>query len=704
MTGAKIIDPTVSFMTIDILNRVMQAAGEPQKFYQQVTDELRELTGAKVVMVIGCRPNAVEGHRLLAVNPERRSNLFQKSWFGDLLSVCCRQPEADFLTPELVGTAINGHFAEEEFTLSLVVPLLAGRERMGSFLLLGLPEQKRMGVLRETLKPLGHTVGLLLKNIFLVEEQDRLLDERAKGLRESESRLSHAQRCAGFGVWEYDSAHEKLILTPAAWDILRLPPFEVSDLKSLLEQASSAEDLPLIETALQKTLQLKQPLDVEFRHRNNAERGQWLRLAGGWAEDATGSAGRLFGVFQDITERRVIEERLRHGEKLDAIGQLAGGIAHDFNNMLSGILGYADLLLHDLPPGSCRQLTEKIVTAAQRSAEVARKLLVIARKEKVKHGPCDLHQILRDVISLLGHTFDKRIIVTTELGAARATTFGDQSQLHNVFLNLALNARDAMPNGGHLVICTKEIRITNGLQMPASSPLTPGKYIVVTMTDSGSGMTDEVRRHLFEPFYTTKEPGKGTGLGLTVVLSTITQHQGAVTVDSSPGKGTTFTVYLPFVSGVELTPAELAAAVTVTPAAKGTVLVVDDEEIVRKLTTQMMKKLGYQVETCEDGLAAVEFCAEHGDRLQGVILDIAMPRMNGRDAFVEMRKRHPGLPVLFCSGYLMDTDLSDLMAQPKVGFLAKPFRQAELAAAVANLLHGPGPVTGATTKVPVQAG
>ncbi|HNV69897.1 MAG TPA: response regulator, partial [Candidatus Ozemobacteraceae bacterium] len=637
-------------------------------------------------------------HRLLSVNPDRSRSLFEQPWFTSLVDTFHVFSEPGYLDAQLVTEGIWTHLTESGFHISLVIPLFAAQERMGAILLLGLPEQKRMAVLRETLRPLSQIVGLLLKNILLVEEQDLMLDARARGLRESESRLSHAQRSAGFGVWELDTSHDRLILTSSAWDILRVPPSDAPDLKTLLEPVIMAEDFPLLDAALQRTLQLRQPLDVEFRIQQSGERCRWLRLAGGWSNERDGEKSQLFGVFQDVTERRDIEERLRHSEKLEAIGQLAGTIAHDFNNMLSGILGYADLLMQELPAGSHRQITEKIIGAAQRSADVARKLLLISRKEKVKMGTCDLHQILHDVIGLLGHSLDKRITVSEKLQAGGATTFGDQSQLQNVFLNLALNARDAMPDGGMLTISTADVRVTINTPISGPLPVAPGRYIAVSVSDTGCGMSAQVKKHLFQPFFTTKESGKGTGLGLTAVLSTVSQHQGAVTYESEAGTGTTFTVYLPFTSA-----AEVRVANDVEPRAvvvKGTVLVVDDEEIVRKLTTQMMKKLGYSVETCEDGQAAVEICSDHGQRFQAVILDIAMPRLNGRDAFVAIRQRHPELPVLFCSGYIMDTDLSDLLSQPAVGFLSKPFRQVDLAVAIAELLHRADPHQAISAKVP----
>jgi two-component system, cell cycle sensor histidine kinase and response regulator CckA len=395
--------------------------------------------------------------------------------------------------------------------------------------------------------------------------------------------------------------------------------------------------------------------------------------------DRQGHIAGVVLVFRDQTaEKRAAQQlhesetRLRQHEKLGAIGQLAGGVAHDFNNQLTGILGFAELLAARIrDPQQVRSL-DHIIQAALRSAELTKQLLSFARKGKVLSVPVRLHEVIHQVVALLSHSIDKRIRIVTFLEAQPDTVQGDPGQLQNALLNLALNARDAMPTGGELRFSTC---------ITAENP----SEIVLSVGDTGSGMDDETKRHLFEPFFTTKDPGKGTGLGLAAVYGAIQSHGGAIAVDSAIGRGTVFTLRLPLHHVKAEVQVEPVPAMQIGHAS---ILVVDDEDAVRHLLKEMLEGLGYRVSTCVDGIEAVERFRTDWRDIDLVILDLVMPRLGGSEVFAAMREIDPDLRVLLSSGFSLDGEAQAMLATGACGFIQKPFRSADLARQVTEILRG----------------
>jgi PAS domain S-box-containing protein len=381
--------------------------------------------------------------------------------------------------------------------------------------------------------------------------------------------------------------------------------------------------------------------------------------------------------------RRVAEERLRQAEKMEAIGRLAGGVAHDFNNQLVGIMGYAELLLGRLEGEAIRRSVERILTASRRAADLTRQLLTFARRGQYAFVTVDVNVVIREVIGLLERSIDKRIGVCEALRAQRSATLGDASQLQSALLNVALNARDAMPEGGVLTFATENV-VLDGADCQARGPdAAPGRYVCVAITDTGVGMDGEMLKRLFEPFFTTKEPGKGTGMGLAAVYGTVKAHGGFAEVASQVGAGTTFSLYLPEAeAATESRPAD----VVVEPAATSArLLVADDEEIVRSMMTEALTDLGYRVTACADGDEALETYRARWREIDLVVLDLVMPKMGGHEVFLAMQRCNPDLRVLLCSGYSLSDAARKLLAQPGiVGFLQKPFEVADLSRAVAE--------------------
>ncbi|MBF0544345.1 MAG: response regulator [Candidatus Riflebacteria bacterium] len=389
----------------------------------------------------------------------------------------------------------------------------------------------------------------------------------------------------------------------------------------------------------------------------------------------------VLGTFIDITDRILLEERLRQSEKLEAIGQLAGGVAHDFNNQLSGILGNAELILLKLADPEIHSFAKNIVAISLQAGELTQQLLAFARKGKVVSLPVNIHSVVKEVVALLKHSIDRRIVISQNLQADPSTTLGDPTQLQNALLNLAINARDAMPNGGELTFSTSLFYL---LENTPKLELPTGRYLQIKITDTGLGMTKEVKNHLFEPFFTTKEAGKGTGLGLAAVYGAIKNHGGTISVYSEVGKGTTFNIFLPIVLSPE--PKKNSENLTVTKTGNERILLVDDEEIVRETTQKILQSLGYQVTACRDGLEALEVFRSKHNQIDLVILDMVMPRMNGPETFQNMRAIHPGIKVLLASGFSLNGTSQKLLQNGVQGFLQKPFELSELSQKIREVL------------------
>jgi len=376
---------------------------------------------------------------------------------------------------------------------------------------------------------------------------------------------------------------------------------------------------------------------------------------------------------RDIRGRKELELRIRQGEKMEAIGQLAGGIAHDFNNQLMGIMGYADLLSREVADDpDLAELVHNILLAVTRSAELTAQLLAFSRKGKYLSEPVDLHQIVREVANILAHSIDKRIKILHELHAARSHTIGDQSQLQSAVLNLALNARDAMPDGGTMMFTSENVELDNSFQSEHGFPISPGSYVKLTVTDTGTGMTAEVQSRIFEPFFTTKAKGKGTGLGLAAVYGTVKNHRGAIRIHSRPLMGSRLERFMPV--GPETVESHRPREVEdplVRQSAK--IMVVEDEPQLRDVARRMLESLGYTVTTFASGDQAVSyFKAEHAN-VDLVILDMVMPVMSGRETFRLLREIEPNVKALLASGYSLDGDAQAILDDGVLGFIQKPY-------------------------------
>ncbi|MEJ5276950.1 MAG: PAS domain S-box protein [Thermogemmata sp.] len=425
--------------------------------------------------------------------------------------------------------------------------------------------------------------------------------------------------------------------------------------------------------------------DHTFEYRMVAADGRivWVRDYVTVEKDAAGRTVALRGILVDITERKRLEAQLLQAQKMEAIGRLAGGIAHDFNNLLTVILGYSQMLLQRLPPAEGgRELVQTIFEAGERASSLTQQLLAFSRQTIVEPKLIYLDQLIHDMEKMLRRLIGEDIVLATASAGRLPPVRIDPGQMSQIILNLAVNARDAMPQGGRLTLECSTIELDEHycrLHPQAQA----GRHVCLAVSDTGIGMTPEVQERIFEPFFTTKELGKGTGLGLAVVYGIVRQHGGHIEVYSEVGHGTTFKVYLPAVQEPGWRELPL---VEETPRGHETILLVEDDEAVRGLAQTSLEMYGYRVLWAADAAEALRLVEEHAGRIDLLLTDVVMPGMSGRELVEQVRQRQPHLKVLFMSGYTDDAVLRHGLVHAEVAFLQKPFTPAGLARKVRDVL------------------
>ena len=407
------------------------------------------------------------------------------------------------------------------------------------------------------------------------------------------------------------------------------------------------------------------------------------------------SPARFLVFAKDVTEHKAAEaalraaqENLHHAEKMQAIGQLAGGVAHDFNNQLTTVLAFSELLRQEVQPDpKLTAYCDQIMAGIKRASDLTAQLLAYSRKGKYQSVHIDLHYLVDEVCSLLQRTIDKKVDVRLDLRAPTSATVGDPTQLQNVLLNLALNARDAMPDGGTLTISTRVVEESDIVRQSLLGTLSQTHYIEVCVADTGVGMTADVLGRIFEPFFSTKAPGKGLGMGLPSVYGAVVGHNGAIRVESEPGRGSAFYVYLP-ASEVQAVSDEQPVSLEVVPKRSARIIVVEDEPTLRVAVCTVLTHLGHVVKGFTSGRDAIAYYRDHWADTDLVILDMIMPVMNGKETFLALKAVNPDVVALVASGYSLETETEEILRSGVRGFLQKPFKMEDLAKGVTEVLSG----------------
>src|SRR6185369_7671145 len=403
--------------------------------------------------------------------------------------------------------------------------------------------------------------------------------------------------------------------------------------------------------------------------------------------DAEGKLLGVLGIGRDITEYHKLEEQLLHSQKMESLGTLAGGIAHDFNNILTAIIGYGQLTLMKMPADEqLRPNIESMLQAADRASRLTKELLLFSRKQPIDKRPVDLNEVVTRVEKFLKKVIGEDISFRSTLYEARLPVFADPYQLEQVLMNLATNARDSMPLGGSLAVTTAKVVLDREF-VATHGYGEPGPYAFITVSDTGMGMDEATQKRIFEPFFTTKEVGKGTGLGLSVAYGIIKQHDGYINVYSEPGTGTTFRIYLPLdvaEAGQESPAPQEGTALGGTE----TILLAEDDEQVRILSASILENAGYTVIAAVDGADAASKFAECGESIDLLLLDLIMPKMNGKEALDEIRKMRPEIKVIFSSGYAPETIRQKVSMAVGTHMITKPILPMELLRKVRSVLDG----------------
>ena len=515
-------------------------------------------------------------------------------------------------------------------------------------------------------------------------ERSHTLEVNDLALRENEERMNYALGAAKMGVWTIDLSSAKVKWSETMGSVFGMDARQAPTTSEAFLALVHADDRRKVEDSLAKLAAAGVEHNDEFRVIWPDGTIHWVAGQGQLIRDPQSQPWRLIGIATDISERKSLEAQFRQAQKMEAVGQLAGGIAHDFNNLLTAILGYSNFVMDTFPADDARRMDmEEVIKAGQRAAELTGQLLAFSRKQILQPSTVDLNALVGGMHQMLARLIGEHVELVPRLATDLHTIRADTGQIEQVLMNLVVNARDAMPNGGRLVIETANVELDQSYMKDAV--VHAGSYVMLAVSDNGTGMSEATRHQLFEPFFTTKETGKGTGLGLATVYGIVRQSGGYIWVYSEPGQGATFKVYLPRSLSDEVVVVNPAST---DEAAGGseTILLVEDDPAVRFLTRRILEAAGYRVFDCASPGQAKELFEKDIDLVNILVTDVIMPGFSGPRLFESLASSRPALRVLYLSGFTGDTILQQGELEPGFSLLQKPFTADELKRRVRTLL------------------
>ena len=506
-----------------------------------------------------------------------------------------------------------------------------------------------------------------------------------EALQASEHWLKESQRISRVGSYVLDLQAGIWTQSEAFDEIFGIEPSQTRSVEAWAELVHPEERQAMLDYFRNEVIGKRQPFDREYRILGPRDgKTRWVHGIGKLYYDDTGRLAAMAGTIQDITEQKLLEGQLRQAHKMESIGRLAGGVAHDFNNLLTVINGYSDLALQRMSPHDpLRSHVIAVRKAGERASGLTQQLLAFSRRQVLQPRVIDLNTVVAESESILLRLIEENIQFVTVLSPSLGLVNADPTQISQILLNLVVNARDAMPDGGLLRLETANVVRAEG-DMEESGEVRAGAFVMLEVSDSGIGMDEETHRHVFEPFFTTKGPGKGTGLGLATVYGIVKQSGGQIRLESAPGMGTTIRIYLPQVAAEpeESRPAPSWATYVST----GTVLLVEDQENVRRYVALVLRSFGYRVLEADSGVDAFAVAARHNGPLDLLLTDVVMPGINGRILADQMKSKYPALRVLYMSGYTDDMAGRVGLLQDDSAYLQKPFGAEALGRKVREVL------------------
>ncbi|MBL0350586.1 MAG: response regulator [Elusimicrobia bacterium] len=544
-------------------------------------------------------------------------------------------------------------------------------------------------ILKSTLKRLPSAVLNALKK----RETEHQKEKAEEDLRAQEEQYRLIAEHTRDLIYLLDPKGQFTYLSPSFQKTLGYAPEELIGKKafSLLHP----DDKIGARKAFQEALESRTGRTVPYRCKTKT--GAWVLFESvvSWAFDDKGVPNKAVIVSRDIDDRKRLEEQVRQAQKMEAVGRLAGGVAHDFNNLLTAITGYSDLLLRSLDRMDPRRAdVEEIKETAARAATLTQQLLAFSRRQITQPTVLDLNHVVSNLEKMLRRLIGEDIQLKTVLAPNIHRVRADLGQMEQIIINLGVNSRDAMPEGGKLAIETSNVEIRSGAKNARDIP--PGQYAVISVTDTGCGMDPKILNHLFEPFFTTKEKGHGTGLGLSTVYGIVQQSAGHIRVQSAPGEGTTFWIYLPRVEE-PVVPADKSPETDEFFKGNETVLLAEDDRTVRTLAVRILRQSGYRVMEASSGEEALRLMEETATPIDLLVTDVVMNGISGPELAKRVNQRLPGVKILYLSGYMESDMRNDILKGVASSFLGKPFRPRDLVQRVRETLDG-APVAGGDKK------